>query len=80
MEIMQYSAPEGTNKYAEIESKAASVVASAISLLDMINESFDPDEAEELTRRFFQSIKFSDYSKFERKIQTLEERSTNKND
>ena len=56
---------------AVVESRAAHVINSAINLLNNIKESFSPDEAYELERRFINSIKTSDPNKFVRSIRRL---------
>lgn len=54
-----------------IESRATHVIDSAINLLAVIKESFSPDEAYELERRFINSIKGNDPNKFIRSIRRL---------
>ena len=54
-----------------VESRAAHVINSAINLLATIKENFPPDQAYELERRFLNSIKASDPSKFTRGIRKL---------
>lgn len=54
-----------------VESRAAHVINSAINLLGIIKESFPPDQAYELERRFINSIKTSDPNKFVRSIRKL---------
>jgi hypothetical protein len=56
---------------AVIESRAAHVINSAINLLNIIRESFPPDQSYELERRFINSIKASDPNKFTRGIRKL---------
>lgn len=56
---------------AVVESRAAHVINSAINLLSIIKESFPPDQAYELERRFLNSIKAGDPSKFTRGIRKL---------
>lgn len=56
---------------AVIESRAAHVIDSAINLLQSIKENFDPEVAYELERRFINSIKGADPSKFTRGIRKL---------
>ena len=53
---------------AVIESRATHVINSAINLLATIKENFSPEQAYELERRFINSIKGSDPSKFTRGI------------
>ena len=54
-----------------IESRAAHVIDSAINLLALIRENFNPDQAYELERRMINSIKAGDPSKFVRSIRRL---------
>ena len=56
---------------AVIESRAAHVIDSAVNLLAMIRENFDPESAYELERRFINSIKAADPAKFARGIRKL---------
>lgn len=54
-----------------IESRAVHVINSAINLLNLIRENFDPELAYELERRFLNSIKGADPAKFTRGIRKL---------
>jgi hypothetical protein len=54
-----------------IESRAIHVIDSAINLLALIRENFNPDQAYELERRIINSIKAGDPSKFVRSIRRL---------
>ncbi len=56
---------------AVIESRATHVINSAIHLLTTIKENFPPDQAYELERRFINSIKGGDPSKFTRGIRKV---------
>ena len=56
---------------AVIESRAGHVIDSAINLLALIKENFDPEVAYELERRFINSIKAADPAKFTRGIRKL---------
>lgn len=56
-----------------IESRASHAIKSAINVLGLIRESFDPDLADELERRFILAIKGKDYSKFERGISKIKQ-------
>jgi hypothetical protein len=49
-----------------IESRATHIINSAINLINMIHESYDEEMAGELERRFLNSIKGQDASKFVR--------------
>ena len=59
------------NSEAIVESRATHVINSAINLLAIIKESFPPEQAYELERRFINSIKSSDPAKFTRGIRKL---------
>lgn len=56
-----------------IESRANHAIKSAINVLNLIKESFDSDQADELERRFINAIKGKDYSKFERGISKIKQ-------
>jgi hypothetical protein len=56
-----------------IETRASNIIQSAINLLDTIKEEYDIETAAELERRFINSIKASDLSKFKRGIQRIQE-------
>lgn len=56
-----------------IESRGSNIIQSAINLLDMIRENYDIETAAELERRFINSIKSSDGSKFKRGIKKIQE-------
>lgn len=49
-----------------VESRASNIIASAIRLMEQIDESFPEDQAENLQRKFLNAIKFRDASKFTR--------------
>lgn len=56
-----------------IESRANHAIKSAINVLNLIKESFDPEQADELERRFINAIKGKDYNKFERGISKIKQ-------
>jgi hypothetical protein len=56
-----------------IESRGSNLIQSAINLLDMIRETYDVETAAELERRFINSIKASDPTKFKRGIKRIQE-------
>ena len=64
---------------AVIESRAVHVINSAINLLTLIRENFDPELAYELERRLINSIKGSDPGKFTRGIRKLRDSKEMKN-
>ena len=65
------SISERKNGEAIIESRATHVIDSAINLLRLIKENYDPDQAYELERRLINSIKGGDARKFTRSIRKL---------
>lgn len=54
-----------------IESRATHVINSAINLLKLIKENYNPEQAYELERRLINSIRASDTAKFTRSIRRL---------
>ena len=56
-----------------IESRGSNIIQSAINLIEMIKENYDLETAAELERRFLNSIKASDPSKFKRGIKKIQE-------
>ena len=59
------------DKHLIIESKADHIIASAINLVQLINESYEGEEAADLTKRLYNSIKTHDPRKFKRGIHRL---------
>jgi hypothetical protein len=51
-----------------IENRAANVIASAIRLLEQIDESYAPDQAENLKRKLLNAINQRDPAKFTRTV------------
>lgn len=60
-----------------IESRGSNIIQSAINLLALIRENYDIETAAELERRFINSIKGSDASKFKRGIKKIQENKVN---
>ena len=56
-----------------IESRGSNIIQSAINLLDMIRENYDAETAAEMERRFINSIKGADVTKFKRGIKRIQE-------
>lgn len=56
-----------------IESRGSNVIQSAINLLTLIRENYDIETAAELERRFINSIKAGDPTKFKRGIKRIQE-------
>ena len=59
------------NKEEVIESRATHVIDSAMNILNTIKENFTSEEADELERRFINSIRTGDPNKFIRGIRKL---------
>lgn len=73
--ILQELSDLGINRNADlvIESRGSNIIESAINLLKLIRENYDLETAAELERRFINSIKASDASKFKRGIKRIQE-------
>lgn len=56
-----------------IESTAHNIINSSINLINLINENYDSDTANELERRFLNSIRTGDPKKFKRGIDKITE-------
>jgi hypothetical protein len=56
-----------------IESRGSNIIQSAVNLLAMIRENYDVETAAELERRFINSIKANDVTKFKRGIKRIQE-------
>jgi hypothetical protein len=56
------------DKESVIESRANHIINSAINLINLIRETYDPEIANELERRFLNSIRGQDVAKFNRGI------------
>lgn len=59
-------------KASVIESRASHIINSSINLINLIKEVYDPETAGELERRFINSIRGQDPSKFVRGIRKQE--------
>lgn len=57
----------------QIESAASNIIESAVNLLERISQTYDKPIAEELERRFINSIRTGDTRKFKRGIQKAQE-------
>lgn len=56
-----------------VESRASNIIQSAVNLLSLIRENYDIETAAELERRFLNSIKTGDATKFKRGIKRIQE-------
>jgi hypothetical protein len=70
LEELDQILPE-SNKMRLVESKGDHIITSAINFLRLINESFSPEEAAELNKRFYSAIKNQDYRRFERGLEKV---------
>lgn len=59
-----------------IESRARNVIASAVRLIEQIEESYTEEEAENLTRKFLNAIRNRDANKFARVLRKAIPRGT----
>ena len=59
------------DREAIIESRATHIISSAINLVNLIRETYDPETAGELERRLLNSIRGQDSSKFMRGIRKI---------
>ena len=59
------------DREAIIESRANHIISSAINLVNLIRESYDPEVAGELERRLLNSIRGQDTAKFMRGIRKV---------
>ena len=51
-----------------IESRASNVIASAVRLVEQIESSYEPDQAENLVRKLLNAIRDKDAGKFMRSV------------
>jgi hypothetical protein len=64
-----------------IESKAMNIINSAINLMELMHKHYDKEVAQELERRFINSIKGADAAKFTRGVRKItESKRTKKSD
>jgi hypothetical protein len=61
------------NKNTFIEGRAQQVIASARHLIKLVEDSFDKETADDLTKRLLSAIKNDDTEKFCRKIRQIRE-------
>ena len=62
-----------------IESRADNIIASAINLLNLISETYNERETDDLTRKLLNSIKNRDSLKFKRSLGRINESKRNNN-
>lgn len=63
-----------------IENRATNVIASAVRLLEQLEESYDADAVDMLTKKLFNAIKMRDSGKFTRAVRRLDENKRTKPD
>ena len=63
--------PSEKDKLQSLGNRADHAINSIINLLDSIQEDFDEEVADDLTRRLFLSIKNRDYRKFEKGLENI---------
>lgn len=56
-----------------VENRASNVIASAIRLLEQIEELYEPAQAEDLQRKLLNSIRLRDPKKFSRSVRRADE-------
>lgn len=56
-----------------IESRGQQVIASALHLIRLIRETYDPEMADDLSKRLLRSIQSGDDEKFRRRVRTIRE-------
>lgn len=56
-----------------VESRASNVIASAIRLLEQIEDLYEPQQAEDLQRKLLNSIRLRDPKKFTRSVRRADE-------
>jgi hypothetical protein len=56
-----------------VESRGTNIIESAVNLMKLIRENYDIETAAELERRFINSIKSSDPTKFKRGVKKIQE-------
>lgn len=61
------------NKDGLVESRAINIINSAINLVESLKTHYDPEQADELERRFINAIKGQDPAKFTRGIRKITE-------
>jgi len=68
LDTMYHAHYEERDKKYIVESRASNVIASAIRLVEQIEEAFEKDQAENLVRKLLNAIRDKDPSKFTRTV------------
>jgi hypothetical protein len=80
--ILEELSTLGTKRNTEllVENRGASIIESAVNLLNLVKQQFNEEEAQELERRFLNAIRAGDPRKFRRGVHRIQEaRRNNKN-
>lgn len=64
------------NRKEVISSRAEHVIGSAINLLNLIKENYEPEVAQDLERKFLNAIRLQEISKFKNSLRRAETDST----
>jgi hypothetical protein len=70
-ELLDYAPTRDTELF--IESRGQQVIASALHLIRLMRESFEPEIANDLTKRLVRAIICEDQAKFSRRLRSLRE-------
>lgn len=79
LEELQYAVPTKTKENV-IESRGHHIISSAVHFLDILNENYTEEEAEQITRRFLSAIRGGDPQRFIRSIRKIRESRNEKHD
>lgn len=71
--ILQELSDLGVSRHTDqlVESRGTNLIQSAVNLITLIREHYDPETAAELERRFINSIRTGDAGKFTRGIKKI---------
>lgn len=72
-DLNRYISDTGMCMRNTIEEKGISLIESVINLMDAMDENFDEETSSDLQKRFLNSIKNRDPSKFKRKLRQIGE-------
>jgi hypothetical protein len=72
------AARKASDRESILESRANNIITSAINLLDMIHENYDPEVAEDLEKRFLNSIRVRNPSKISNTIRKIRRQNESK--
>ena len=72
-ELQEYSQTTANAKELIIEDRAKHAIAEATDIIQEINSNFDDDVAQDLEKRFINSIRTGDANKFNRAVKKLKQ-------